>query len=126
MPVMTRVALVLFVALFAACAPEDPPASDPTAEALVALEDRFGDLEADLAAFRSEDDDRAGEIERLSSRLSRALERLKGSIGKIRTNSAEGADQAASALAAVSSVQRALEVLEERYEYHLRRYHGGG
>lgn len=126
MPVMARVALVLFVALIGACAPDEAPATDPTAEAIAALEDRLGALEEGLAAAESADDEATTDIERLSSRLSRALERLQGSIGKIRTRSATGADQAASALAAVSAAQRALDVLEERYEYHLRRYHGGG
>ena len=125
MPVMTRVALVLFVALFGACAPDEEPAADPTAQALAAVEDRLGELESEVATAESADDDAARDLDRLGERLSRALDRLKGSIGKIRTGSNAGADQAASALAAVHAVQRGLDVLEERYEYHLRRYHGG-
>ena len=126
MPVMARVAVVLFVALLAACAPDEAPATDPSAAAVAALEDRLGELESDLEAAAAEEKDATADLERLSDRMTRALERLRSSLGKVRVGSADGADQAASALAAVGAVQRALDVLEERYEYHLRRYHGGG
>lgn len=126
---MARAALALFIALsLGACASEAPPTepSAETQEAMIALTERVADLEADLLAAedgRTKLDDR---IAALGDRLDRSLERLKEALAEARSGSAQAADAAASALASAQSVASDLAVLEERYEYHLRRYHGGG
>lgn len=129
MPLMARAALALLIALsFGACASADAPSepSTETTQALSAIEDRVADLEADLLAAeddRTKLDDR---IAALGDKLDRSLERLREALAEARSGSSQAADSAASALATAQSVASDLSVLEERYEYHLRRYHGGG
>lgn len=129
MPGMVRVALVLFVALLSACAAgETPAAEEDTAatEALASLEQRIDDLETDLVSTVEGDDRVLRRLGALGDRLDRALERLKSSLADSRAMGADAADQAAAALGAAQAAATDLQVLEERYEYHLRRYHGGG
>ena len=136
MLVMPRAALVLLIALVCgACAQADAPgeATSETAAAMEALDERVATLETDLAA--AQDDIEAGDeagsrlatrIDHLADKLDRSLERLRDALDSVRSGSAEARDQAASALATAQSVASDLAVLEQRYEYHLRRYHGGG
>jgi outer membrane lipoprotein-sorting protein len=133
MTTMVRASLVLTAALLlGACAAASPP-SEPSAEteaAIAGLEDRVDDLAADLAdelqvvkEGRNELQDR---ISALSDKLDKSLARLRDALAAARSGSSEAADAAASALNSAQSVAADLEVLEQRYEYHLRRYHGGG
>ena len=92
-----------------------------------ALEDRTEQLEAELAEATAE---AAGDD--LDLRLDRASERLWASVTKLREALSEtkaagdsAAEDAGSALANASAALRDLTILENRFEYHLRR-HGGG
>lgn len=130
MPKMLRVVLIMTLALVPACAGQgSPPAQDPTAE-IGALTERVATLESELeeeaeAATRLEDDAQ-DQARRLSQRLERSLDRLRASLGEVRGSVAGGVDEAATALGQAQAVASQLQVLEQRYEYHLRRYHGGG
>lgn len=126
---MARVTLALLVALLlGACAPETPDtkAAAVTDEDITAIEARLDTVETDLSAASDERSQMEDRLEALSDKLDRALERLREAIEGVRAGSAEASDAAASALANAQAVASDLSVLEERYEYHLRRYHGGG
>lgn len=130
---MSRAAVALFLALFmGACAAAETPGepSAETTEALASLEDRIAQLEADLEEeLESGGADRAkleGKLDDLAGKLERSLDRLRDALDGLRGGSAEIREAADSALATARSVASDLSVLEERYEYHLRRYHGGG
>ena len=128
MPLMARVPLALLIALLGACAPE-ASSTEPSAEttqAIAAVEDRVSDLEADLLAAEDGRSKLADRIAGLAEKLDRSLDRLKEALAGARSGSEEAAKEAASALAAANAVASDLSVLEQRYEYHLRRYHGGG
>lgn len=121
--------MVLLVALsMGACASSEAPfePSAETTEAISALEVRLADLEADLQVERDDRGKLSDRLDALSDKLERSLDRLTESMAEARSGSAEARESAASALATVRSVASDLSVLEERYEYHLRRYHGGG
>lgn len=126
---MVRVVQACLVALFlSGCAPSDAP-TGPSAEttaAIEALDERIADLEDDLLSETGDRSKLDARLDALGDRLDRALERLKESLEGVRTGSAEARDSAASALANAQAVASDLSVLEERYDYHLRRYHGGG
>ena len=130
---MFRVTLALTCALsLGACAADEPP-TEPTAasvEAVEALEDRIAELETEISDdLEAEGAGRAkldGRLDRLAAKLERSLERLREALEGVRGGSAEARDAAASALSTARSVASELSVLEERYNYHLRRYHGGG
>ena len=128
---MTRSALVLLIVLLCSCAgPSESTveaAADTEAlEAVEALEERVTDLESDLAEMSSERDKAGERLEALGDRLDKALERLREALAEVRSSAAGAGDAAASAMSAANSAAAQLDVLEERYEYHLRRYHGGG
>lgn len=127
---MTRTAVVLLIALLSACAgPQQAPddgAVEAQAEALADLEVRVADLESELEATASERERSGERLDALGDRLDKALERLRAALDNLRSATAGAGDDAASAMATAHSAAAALDVLEERYEYHLRRYHGGG
>ncbi|MGH2757230.1 MAG: hypothetical protein ACRDI3_05525 [Actinomycetota bacterium] len=132
MPRMARVWLVALLLIVPACASEDGSGSD---EALAAVEDlesdmdglrtELDDLQADLDDFGSERDGLERRLGSLSKRLGRALEGLRASLRDIRGAAGGAPDEAARALGRAEDVAAQLQVLEERYEYHLRRYHDG-
>jgi ABC-type transporter Mla subunit MlaD len=133
---MPRAALVLLVALVCgACAQAKAPteASAATETAITGLDERVATLETDLTT--AQEDIESGDkdldhlvtrIDNLADKLDRSLERLREALEGVKGGSADARDQAAAALANAQSVASDLAVLEQRYEYHLRRYHGGG
>ena len=58
--------------------------------------------------------------------LRAALERLRSSLADARQTSRSAGSQAQDAIARVENAARQLSVLEDRFEYHLQRDHGGG
>ncbi len=124
-------ALVLVALIFVACGDKDPApataeqleaARAETQEALDAVDDlegRFEELRTDLQASKKDSDDIAKE-------LKDTIDALRADLKTIRNSSSSAADSAAAAAAEVAEVVRRLTVLEDRFDYHLRRYHGGG
>lgn len=128
---MARVLLLVFVALFVVgCATDEEPVvegpDEATTAALAELEERVEELEgelsdADTARERAQDD-----LKAFRERFRESLKNLRAALGEVRTSSSSASDEVAAALAEARAVAADLEVLEERYNYHLRRYHGGG
>jgi chromosome segregation ATPase len=139
LPARTIGALLAGALLAAGCGRPD---GDVVAAQRAAQEagERASDLEAEvsslgrsLASARADIDAAATERAELGDRLARALKRLRGSLARVRNavNEAQDASHAASssasaAVAEADGVAHDLAVLKNRYDYHLRRYHGGG
>ncbi len=101
------------------------------------LASRLGDTDrsvADAQQALDEVDERVAALERSVERqrllekkmrrVGRTLRLLRRRVSDLRTGSAAAAAQASEALATVSRLSRALAVLENRLDYHLRRGHG--
>jgi outer membrane murein-binding lipoprotein Lpp len=127
-------AAVIAVALLAlACGratDEARAVADQALERIDGLEARVAELEdaLDIARGRLKDardfEDRVSrDIDSLGRRLVRSVANVRASITDVRAAASEGA---AGALAEAQQVARDLAILEQRYDYHLRRYHGGG
>jgi chromosome segregation ATPase len=125
-------AALVLVALVAASCGEDKPAVATQAEleaaqaetqealdAIGSLEGRIADLESTM-----ERKDRAADD--LVSGLSDTLDQLKASLKRIKAAAAQASSSAQLAAGEISAAVRRLTVLEDRYDYHLKRYHGGG
>jgi hypothetical protein len=98
-----------------------------------ALEARVDELAGALESAERELDASARDREQLAGRVKRAAQRLRGSLERVRASvdeahasSSSASSEAASALARAEEVARSLAVLENRYDYHLGNYHGGG
>lgn len=132
-----RLRLVAAVVAIASVAPACGRASDDARavadEALAridGLEARIGELEAELEKARGRLKDArdireqiSRDVAALGRRLDRSLAGLRAAVSDVRSTASEGA---AAAVAEAQGVARELGVLEQRYDYHLRRYHGGG
>ena len=129
---MVRACLLLFVALFlTACAADEPPVTEEgpdetTSAALADLEERIEELEGDLAEADEARERGRDELKAVRTRFRDSLKELRGSLAEVRATSSDASSEVSSALAEARAVAADLEVLEERYNYHLRRYHGGG
>ena len=106
--------------------------ADTALDQVEQLTERITSLERELsAASGALADAEAGDRD-LGRRLDKATDRLQKSLGRLRKSvdaAGEAAESAAadsgSALAQAQAAARDLAVLRERYDYHLRRYHGG-
>jgi hypothetical protein len=99
------------------------------AEALDAVDSMRVELDAleDRIARRGEERARvAGKLRKTREHLWRAVSGLRETISGLRDESSGAASEAASALAEAQSAAKTVAVLESRFEYHLRRDHGGG
>lgn len=135
-------ALVLAAGTLAGCARAqalDPAekerlddARTAAAEAMEAVDDlelRIEDLEDDLeeATDVTERVDKVSQrVGKVSERLWTSLAKLRASLDEVRAGAADAGATASSALARAEQAARDLAVLGNRYDYHLRRYHGGG
>lgn len=129
-PPMARMLVLVFVALFvSACAADEEPVvegpDEATTAALAALEDRIDELEDELSQADSARERAQDDLKAFRKRFRSTLKDLRASLADVRSESATPAEVAA-ALSEARAVAADLEVLEERYNYHLRRYHGGG
>jgi chromosome segregation ATPase len=98
-----------------------------------AAADHAADLEKRMERVRVELEHAEDARSRMVARLATLRERLWASISSLRTGlgdarsmSGAAAAEADDALARAGQVARDLSVLQQRYDYHLRRYHGGG
>ncbi len=89
------------------------------------LQERTRGFEAELAEVEKSAGRAGLQLEQVSARLWRSLDKLRGSVAEARSADSSAASDASSALANASSALRDLAILENRFEYHLRQ-HGGG
>jgi chromosome segregation ATPase len=108
-------------------------AADSALEQVGNLTSRVEALENELRASttalsRAERVERslADRLDRVTARLDKALGRVRKSTAAARAGAKSAAADSASALATAQDAARELNVLQERYDYPLRRYHGGG
>ena len=105
-------------------------AADSAIEQVEELTARIESLESELddALNQAEKSDRAlaGRLDGARGRLDKALDRLRKSTDAAAGAAETAAANSSSALAKAEEAARSLNVLQERYDYHLRRYHGGG
>lgn len=118
----------------------DAPAEPADAAAVAALEARVVEMEEQLAAgdvFAEELSDQVASLrqrlERRVSDLRASLRDLRGALRDARANAgtaSQRADEASAradrALARAEAVTRDMRVLEDRFDDHQRRHHGGG
>ncbi|HWC14518.1 MAG TPA: hypothetical protein VG929_07975 [Actinomycetota bacterium] len=128
---MVRVLLLVFVALFVVgCASDEEPVvegpDEATTAALAELEERIVDLEGELSDADAARDRAQDGLAGFRKRFRASLKDLRAALGEVRSTSSSASDEVDAALAEARAVAADLEVLEERYNYHLRRYHGGG
>lgn len=131
-------ALCLVALLFVACGDDTPaPASSEEVEAARAetaeiaelaeqLEQRVAELQAEIDHASTREEDLGTELERAVEKLTGSIDKLKSSLGRTRDSTSEAAAAAASAAAQIGEAVRRLTIIENRYDFHLRRYHGGG
>jgi chromosome segregation ATPase len=103
------------------------------AEQVEELEGRVAQLEEALAASDAELQTAAAEradfgrrLERVADHLGAGVKQLRVALAKARGNLSTASSNAASAVAEAAALARDLAVLQNRYDYHLRHYHGGG
>jgi TolA-binding protein len=120
-------ALVALV-LFAGCGgdPEPRPGASATAsqEDLASLQDRVAELEDLVDDLREGDDRMAARLRATTTRLGDSVSSLRSSLQSAEDDATDALADAGAAAARVEQVARDLSVLTERYDYHLRRYHG--
>ena len=126
-PVRWAAVAVAAAGLLTACGRATDEARAAAARALdelSTLRDRVSELEVSLEETAEELDDARGvearlskDIGDLSGRLDRSLQRIKANLSEVRSSSSEGVS---AAVAEAQGVARDLEVLEERFNYHLR------
>lgn len=130
---MTR-ALALFFAVLTlvSCGRDAPePTSDEAAEAsqaaagalesIEALEAQTDELAADLAALKVDRKTLAARVGKISGKLRGAIADLKASLDDMEGDVEGAAATAGDVLARIGGVARDLEVLENRFDYHLRK-----
>jgi exonuclease VII small subunit len=108
-------------------------AADSALEQVEELGARIESLEAELGAAsatlnNAEEGERAlaRRLDKATDRLDKALSRLRKSVDAAGAAAESAAANSSSALANAEDAAQRLNVLRERYDYHLRRYHGGG
>jgi TolA-binding protein len=128
---------LLVVAPVAACGrPDDDVlearrAAEEATERADELESRLETVTAAVAATQQDLDIETQDRSALARRLVRAAQGLRKSVRQVREIVDEGrqssetaASNAASALAEVREIAHSLAILKNRYDYHLRQYHG--
>jgi hypothetical protein len=97
------------------------------------LEGRVAELESALRASDAQLDGLVSskaefdeELKRLGRRMGRGIERLRAAVKDARQQVSSAGENAVAAVARAAELARDLAVLENRYDYHLRHYHGGG
>lgn len=113
-------------AVLVSCGSDGTGAGTAAADDVARLERRVGDLTAELRELKAGSDRAARQAAARTDRLWEAVARLRRGLAGM-AQDLEGATTASDAAAAeVAAAVRELSVLTERYDYHLRRYHGGG
>jgi chromosome segregation ATPase len=128
-PIVVAAACVLLVACGDSSGDSSPGpsegASDAALDEIASVSDRVEEFEGELARLRSGDARLARRLRELGAELRASIGDIKESVRAARSNAAGTAADIDSALARLSGIERDLSVLTERYDYHLKRYHGG-
>lgn len=125
-------AALVLVALAAVACGEDKPAVATEAELEAARQETqealeaIDSLEGRIAGLESEIERKDRSTDDLVTGLSETLDQLKASLKRIKASASQASSAAQAAAGEISSAVRRLTVLEDRYDYHLKRYHGGG
>lgn len=90
------------------------------------LRQQVDDLTAQIEAAETDTGDLGDRLDRSAAKLTKALDRLRERLGSNKDSIDSAAAQASAAAAEVAAAIRRLSVLEDRFDYHLKRYHGGG
>lgn len=129
-------ATLLLILALGACGDEGSPtgalkdeearklASD-SMRAVDLLEERAAELERELSEMRSERGDVARRLDTVTQRLWSSLAKLREALTEVKDGNEAAASEASAAAGQAASAARALTILENRFEYHLRQ-HGGG
>lgn len=148
-PIMYRLLALILVAVLAAAgillarSRSGDQADEPAlaeAAAVASLEVRVAELEDQVGSSERSDERLSEQVASLRQRLERrvtdlqaSLKDLRGAVREARSGAsaaAERAEDASSradrALARVEALARDLTVLEDRFNVHMRRHHGGG
>ena len=123
----TLTAVVAVAGVLSACGratDEARAAATRALDELSTLKERVTELEAALEETAAEvhvarriETRFAKDLDALSARLDRSLDAIRSNLSEVRNSSSEGVS---TAVAGAQGVARDLEVLEERFNYHLR------
>ena len=126
-PARLAAVAVAVAGLLSACGRGTDEARAAAARALdelSSLKERVSELEVALEQTSSDLDRARGaetrfskDLDAISARLDRSLEGIKSNLSEVRTSASEGVS---AAVAEARGLARDLEVLEERFNYHLR------
>lgn len=126
MPRMVPVLVAMALAGAPACSPDETHSDDEAGrEALAAVDELSAEVDELSATLAEERTAAADALDALERELRRAIKNLRESLQALRRGNDDAAADAAAAIARANAVASDLEVLEERYNFHLRRYHGG-
>ena len=134
---MTRAIALFFAALALVSCGRDEPATEPTSDAAVEAQEAadealasIADLEAEtahltdeLAELKTDRKKLATRMWDISGNLRAAIADLKSSLADLEGDVDGAAARASEALDEVGAAARELAVLENRFDYHLRRGH---
>lgn len=140
---MRAIALLLVASTLGACGDDgdigDPAAAasadqvraaeeeaSAAAAAVARLETRIEALEEQLDAAADAGSKAEKRLDHLAGRLKRSVEDLRASMREVRGVADGAAAEVSAALSKVSEVARKLTVLEDRFNFHLKKEHGGG
>ncbi|MGI8774010.1 MAG: hypothetical protein ACR2KQ_03170 [Actinomycetota bacterium] len=137
---MRAIALLLVVSALGACGDDgdivdtaaaeevqaaQAEASDAAA-AVARLETRIEALEEQLDAAAAAGSKAGKRLDYLAGRLKSSVEDLRGSMREVRGVADGAAAEMSAAVSKVAEVARRLTVLEDRFNFHLKKEHGGG
>ena len=100
--------------------------AEASAERAAHLEARLERLAGTGAALREQRSELLDKIRKAVGRLWDELESVRGEADAAAGDAGAAASSASDAAARAARLANELSLLTERYDYHLRRYHGGG
>ena len=119
---------------FVACGSSEPPSNDEASrdalalaeeatDAIDDLESRTDDLAEELDKVDSARRDLATKLDRIHGDLRDSVANLRASLSDIAADADSARDSAQSALGEIEAALERLAVLENRFDYHLRKDH---
>ncbi|MDQ3876839.1 MAG: hypothetical protein M3290_00600 [Actinomycetota bacterium] len=125
------VGISLVAVLLGACGTSDGPSLDSVEKKATDAAAAVSSLRAEVAGLRAEVDrveaakkDTLHRVDSVKKRLAAAIDRLQQANRDAKSSAKAASDSASSALADAQQAIRDLEILTQRFDYHLR--HSGG